>query len=55
VLGIQILVVLTVGAFCEVMTYGVLKVVDRVVGLRISQEEERMGLDLSQHDERAYS
>jgi Amt family ammonium transporter len=54
-LGIQILVVLTVGAFCAVMTYGVLKVVDRVVGLRISQEEERMGLDLSQHDERAYS
>jgi Amt family ammonium transporter len=54
-LGIQILVVLTVGAFCAVMTYGVLKIVDRVVGLRISQEEERMGLDLSQHDERAYS
>lgn len=54
-LGIQILVVLAVGVFCAVMTYGVLKVVDRVIGLRISQEEERMGLDLSQHDERAYS
>jgi ammonia channel protein AmtB len=24
------------------------------MGLRVSEEEERMGLDLSQHNERAY-
>ena len=30
---------------------GILKV---MMGLRVSEEEERMGLDLSQHNERAY-
>lgn len=54
-LGVQVLVAVTVGGFSAVLTYGLLKLVDRMVGLRISQEEERMGLDLSQHDERAYS
>jgi Amt family ammonium transporter len=54
-LGVQALVVMAVGGFCAISTYVLLKLVDRVVGLRISQEEERMGLDLSQHDERAYS
>jgi Amt family ammonium transporter len=29
--------------------------VDRAVGLRVPAEEERMGLDISQHNERAYS
>jgi len=29
--------------------------VTRSVGLRVTPEEERMGLDLSQHNERAYS
>jgi len=32
-----------------------LKVVDGVVGLRVSEEEEEMGLDLSQHNENAYA
>jgi Amt family ammonium transporter len=54
-LGIQVLTVVAVAAFSAAATYGLLKLVDRVVGLRISGEEERMGLDLSQHDERAYS
>lgn len=36
-------------------TYLILKIVDAMVGLRVSEEEERMGLDLSQHEERAYS
>ena len=31
------------------------KVVDATMGLRASEEEEVMGLDLSQHGERAYS
>jgi len=28
--------------------------VDAVVGLRVSEEEETEGLDISQHDERGY-
>jgi Amt family ammonium transporter len=54
-LGIQVLVAVSVAGFSAALTYGLLKLVDRMVGLRVSQEEERMGLDLSQHDERAYS
>lgn len=41
--------------FAFVGTYLILKIVDALVGLRVSEEEERMGLDLSQHEERAYS
>ena len=53
--GLQALTALTVALFSFVVTYLILKLVDRVVGLRISSDEERMGLDLSQHNERAYS
>lgn len=54
-LGIQLLTVMAVGAFSCVGTYAILKLVDLVVGLRVSEEDELTGLDLSQHDERAYS
>jgi len=36
-------------------TLVILKVVDWTMGLRVSDEEEQIGLDLSQHEERAYS
>jgi Amt family ammonium transporter len=32
-----------------------LKVVDAIVGLRVNEEEEFAGLDLSQHSENAYA
>lgn len=54
-LGVQALAVLAVGLFSLVMTYAILKLVDRLVGLRVTHEEEALGLDLSQHNERAYS
>jgi Amt family ammonium transporter len=53
--GAQALTVCAVSAFSAIGTFGILKVVDRVVGLRVSLEDERRGLDLSQHNERAYS
>ncbi len=37
-----------------VVTYIILKVVDVIVGLRVSEEEEVEGLDLSQHGEQVY-
>jgi len=49
VLAVSTLVFVVVGTFV------ILKVVDLVVGLRVSSEEEEIGLDLSQHSERAYS
>jgi Amt family ammonium transporter len=35
-------------------TLVILFLVDKVIGLRVSEEEERTGLDLSQHDEEGY-
>jgi len=53
--GIQVFLALVTLAFSVVGTYLILKIVDLTVGLRISPQDEEMGLDLSQHDERAYS
>lgn len=53
--GIQGVTVLAVAVYSFVATYVILKLVDGLMGLRISPEEEATGLDLSQHNERAYS
>jgi len=53
--GIQVLLALVTLVFVVVGTYIILKIVDWTVGLRISEQNEEMGLDLSQHNERAYS
>ena len=41
--------------FSGVLTFVILKIVDAVVGLRVSSEQESVGLDLALHDERAYN
>jgi Amt family ammonium transporter len=38
-----------------VATFIILKIVDALVGLRVSEEDEVAGLDLSQHSETAYT
>jgi len=38
-----------------VATLIILKVVDAVIGLRVSRDEEDQGLDLSQHGEEGYN
>jgi Amt family ammonium transporter len=53
-LGIQVVAVLVSWALAFVMTTIILKVLDAVMGLRVSEEEELAGLDLSQHSETAY-
>jgi ammonium transporter, Amt family len=54
-LGIQAVAVLVSWGFAFVGTVVLLKLVDWTMGLRVSTEEERIGLDLTQHEERAYS
>jgi len=51
----QIVAVLATYALAIVATYVILKVVDAIVGLRVSDEDEVAGLDLSQHSETAYA
>jgi ammonium transporter, Amt family len=41
--------------FAGVGTFIILKVVNALLGLRVSEEEETLGLDLSQHGESAYN
>jgi Amt family ammonium transporter len=54
-LGIQALAVVITIVFVFIGSLILLKIVDGVLGLRVSEEDERLGLDLSQHDEKAYS
>jgi Amt family ammonium transporter len=53
--GRQAVAVLATLAWSFGLTLGILKVVDVVVGLRVSEEEESIGLDLSQHAEAGYT
>ena len=53
--GIQGVTVLATVAFSFAGTFVILKVVNAMVGLRVDAEEEQRGLDLSQHEERAYA
>ena len=54
-LGIQAMAVLVTMVFVFVGTFIILGIVGATTGLRVSEEDERTGLDLSQHDEKAYS
>jgi Amt family ammonium transporter len=54
-LGIQIMAVVATWLFAAVVTFLLLKVLDATMGLRVSPEEEQMGLDLSQHNEAGYT
>ena len=51
-LGVQLLAVAVTLGYSLIATLVILRVLDWVMGLRVSAEEEKMGLDLSQHGER---
>ena len=53
-LGKQALAVLVVWVFSFGMTWLIGKLIDVTIGLRVSETEEALGLDISQHGERAY-
>ncbi|MBI4498606.1 MAG: ammonium transporter [Chloroflexi bacterium] len=49
--GIQLMAIAVTGAYSFVGTFILLKVLDAVVGLRVTREEEEAGLDISLHGE----
>ena len=53
-LGVQAIGVVATFVWAAVWTWVLVKIVSLVVGLRVAPEEENMGLDLSDHDERGY-
>jgi Amt family ammonium transporter len=52
--GLQALGVVVVAAFAFSVSYGLGRLLSTFVGLRVPGREETLGLDLSQHAERAY-
>ena len=54
-LGIQLFAVSVSLVYCFVGALILLKIVDALVGLRVTDEDEVAGLDLSQHGETAYN
>ncbi|MDM8545148.1 ammonium transporter [Candidatus Venteria ishoeyi] len=52
--GIQTVSVLATIAYTAVISYILLKIIDLVMGLRVSEEDEVKGLDMALHDERGY-
>lgn len=51
-LWVQVEGVLATMVYSGIVTFIILKVIDIVIGLRVNADDERMGLDLSQHGER---
>jgi ammonium transporter, Amt family len=51
---VQFQAVLTTVIWSAVVSYIAFKIVDLMIGLRVTEEQEREGLDESQHGERAY-
>jgi Amt family ammonium transporter len=54
-LWIQFVSVAATWIFAFIMTSIILKAVDWIVGLRVTEEDEERGLDISQHNETGYS
>ena len=41
--------------YAFVVTYALARAVDATMGLRVTEDEEYVGLDISQHGEKAYA
>jgi len=54
-LWIQIKAVLITAVYSFVVSFVLLKIVDLVLGLRATEDDERIGLDLTEHREAAYT
>src|SRR5690606_31273832 len=53
--GLQFFGVGVTIVYCGVVTFIILKVLDAVMGLRVGDEQERAGLDISEHEESGYN
>ncbi|MBN1309797.1 MAG: ammonium transporter [Anaerolineae bacterium] len=54
-LMVQAATAVLVMVFSFVLTFVIAKVLDRVMGLRVTADEEEVGLDISEHGERIYA
>jgi Amt family ammonium transporter len=54
-LVVQGIASLATGGYAAVVTFVVLKAIDKTIGLRVDAAEEREGLDQTQHGEEGYA
>jgi|TARA_B110000879_G_scaffold96317_1_gene131463 Amt family ammonium transporter len=55
-LGVQILGIVVVAVYTAVLTYWLIKLVGIMTnGIRVTKDEEQIGLDITDHDEQGYS
>jgi len=54
-LVVQIMAIAVVAVYSFVASIVLLKLIDWTIGLRVTEEEEMMGLDISQHEESGYT
>ncbi len=54
-LAVQLLTVVAVAAFAFALTTVITRLLNRTVGLSVTPTEEQVGLDISEHGERAYA
>lgn len=53
--GVQLVGVIAGVVYTAVVTFVILKIVDHLLGLRVTEEDEIEGLDVNQHGERGYT
>lgn len=51
----QVIAIVVTAAYSVIATIILLKIIDKTIGLRVDDEAEMMGLDLTQHGENAYT
>lgn len=54
-LGIQVLACVVSSLYAAAVTWGLLALIDKVVGVRVTVSDEREGLDTTQHGEEGYA
>ncbi len=52
---LQLVALVGVAVYSFALSWGLLKLVDKFIGLRVSADQENIGLDLTQHSESAYT
>ena len=54
-LGIQAFGIAVAAAFAFAVSAAIFKIIDKTIGLRVSEEEEEAGLDITQHAEKGFN
>lgn len=50
----QLIAIVSVFAYTGLISWGILKLVDKFIGLRVEEDDESIGLDISLHEEKGY-